>query len=172
MSQSASHPKILEDARNEIGHVLSTVELSRAGVSKLRLVDSIVKETQRLEGVALVVMYRNVKEDATLPNGITIPKGSTIGIIIDIMRSEKTYDRASEFDPCRFYNRSQQGQEHKSQLVSATADHLEFGFGKHACPGRFSAAHEIKIMWGYILMKCEIDFMGGDEKGRKAVGTA
>ncbi|KAI6344631.1 hypothetical protein MCOR28_004028 [Pyricularia oryzae] len=41
-----------------------------------------------------------------------------------------------------------------SQLVSATADHLPFGYGKYACPGRFFVAHEVKpVALCYPLLK-------------------
>ncbi|ELQ38705.1 hypothetical protein OOU_Y34scaffold00529g1 [Pyricularia oryzae Y34] len=41
-----------------------------------------------------------------------------------------------------------------SQLVSATADHLPFGYGEYACPGRFFVAHEVKpVALCYLLLK-------------------
>ncbi|KAH8838729.1 hypothetical protein MCOR02_000181 [Pyricularia oryzae] len=46
------------------------------------------------------------------------------------------------------------GGESISQLVSATADHLPFGYGKYACPGRFFVAHEVKpVALCYPLLK-------------------
>lgn len=116
-------------------------------------------------------MNRYVKEDVTLPNGVTIPKGSQTSIITEIMRSEKTYKDAKQWDAYRFYNLRRAGQEQKAQLVSATAEHLAFGFGKHACPGRFFAAHELKIMLAHILLKYDIEFVGGDRAKVRVVGT-
>lgn len=38
--------------------------------------------------------------------------------------------------------------------MSATADHLPFGYGKYACPGRFFVAHEVKpVALCYLLLK-------------------
>ena len=44
------------------------------------------------------------------------------------------------------------GKENTSQLVSTTPDHLGFGHGVHACPGRFFAANEVKIALIFILL--------------------
>lgn len=150
---------------------MSTYGPSKTGVYDMQLLDSIIKETQRLNGVALAIMNRYVKEDAKLPNGVTIPKGSQTSIITDIMRSEKTYENPKQWDPYRFYNLRHNGQEHKGQLVSATAEHLAFGFGRHACPGRFFAAHDLKIMLAHILLKYDIKFIGGDRCGVRVIGT-
>lgn len=53
----------------------------------------------------------------------------------------------------------------KGQLVSATAERLAFGFGKHACPGRFFAAQELKTMLAHVLLKYDIEFIGGNRCG-------
>lgn len=42
--------------------------------------------------------------------------------------------------------------------VSLDDKFLSFGFGRHACPGRFFAMHEIKLMMAYILMNYEVEF--------------
>lgn len=44
------------------------------------------------------------------------------------------------------------GRENTSQLVSTTPDHLGFGHGTHACPGRFFAANEVKIALIFTLL--------------------
>lgn len=49
--------------------------------------------------------------------------------------------------------RSEDGKEHMAQLVSTSSDHLGFGHGQHACPGRFFAANEIKVVLCHILVK-------------------
>lgn len=40
-----------------------------------------------------------------------------------------------------------------AQLVSTTTDFMAFGFGTHACPGRFFAAHEVKMAMCHLLLK-------------------
>ncbi|KAM7199183.1 cytochrome P450 [Rhypophila sp. PSN 637] len=172
LSKIAEHwDDIITPLREEIISAVSTHGLNKTGVYHMQLLDSILKETQRLDGVALTIMNRYVIEDATLPNGVTIPKGSQCSVITEMMRSEETYAEAKRWDPYRFYNLRRAGQEQKAQLVSATAEHIAFGLGKHACPGRFFAAHELKIMLAHILLKYDVGFVDGDKSGVRVVGT-
>lgn len=47
----------------------------------------------------------------------------------------------SEFDGFRFYNlRKMPGKENKQLFVTVSPESLTFGYGNHACPGRFFAA--------------------------------
>ncbi len=39
-----------------------------------------------------------------------------------------------------------------AHLVSTSVDHVGFGHGQQACPGRFFAASEIKIVFVYLLL--------------------
>ncbi|KAI3343384.1 cytochrome P450 [Ustulina deusta] len=157
----ADHPQLMTELRKEAAQAITTHGLNKTGVYHMQLLDSAIKESQRLDTVAPAIMNRYVKEDATLPNGVTIPKGYLTTIITDIMQSEKTYKDAKKWDPYRFYNLRQNGYEQKGQLVSATAEHLAFGFGKHACPGRFLAAHELKIILAHLVLKYDIEFKKG-----------
>ena len=40
-------------------------------------------------------------------------------------------------------------------------DAISFGHGKHACPGRFFASNEIKVILVGLLMRYEFKFMEG-----------
>lgn len=44
----------------------------------------------------------------------------------------------------------------KHRLVTTEPTHLSFGHGKHACPGRFFAAAELKAMLAHIVMNYEV----------------
>lgn len=69
-----------------------------------------------------------------------------MGISAHNMWSSEIYEDPEKFDGYRFLERRKQpGLEMKSQLVSTSTDHLGFSHGKHACPGRFFAANEVKI---------------------------
>jgi cytochrome P450 len=41
-------------------------------------------------------------------------------------------------------------------MVSTSPDHLVFGHGRHACPGRFFAAMELKAMLAHILINYDL----------------
>ncbi|KAJ6477215.1 cytochrome P450, partial [Mycena vulgaris] len=44
----------------------------------------------------------------------------------------------------------------KRHMVSTGAEHLVFGHGKHACPGRFFAATELKAMLAHMLLNYDM----------------
>lgn len=91
-------------------------------------------------------MHRIAMTDVTLSNGTMIRKGEKMGISAHNMWSPEIYEDPEKFDGFRFLERRKQpGLEMKSQLVSTSTDHLGFSHGKHACPGRFFAANEVKI---------------------------
>ncbi|KAI5993488.1 hypothetical protein EDD15DRAFT_2265227, partial [Pisolithus albus] len=45
-------------------------------------------------------------------------------------------------------------------MVGVTRDYFPIGFGRHACPGRFLAANELKTMLAYMLMSYDVKFEG------------
>lgn len=67
-----------------------------------------------------------------------------------------------KFDPLRmYYKRQEPGQENMHQFVMASEHNLAFGAGKHACPGRFFAANEIKLLLVLTLMHYDFRMKGG-----------
>ncbi|EUC31077.1 hypothetical protein COCCADRAFT_38766 [Bipolaris zeicola 26-R-13] len=48
-------------------------------------------------------------------------------------------------------------------FVTGSPKHLEFGYGRHTCPGRFFASIEVKIIVVYLLIEYDWKFT---EKGR------
>lgn len=99
-------------------------------------------------------MRRRALESVQLPDGTTIPKGASILVSSHNQWDPSIYPNPEEFDGYRFLRlRQLPGQENSSQLVSTGVNHLGFGHGKHACPGRFFAANEVKIALCHMLLK-------------------
>jgi cytochrome P450 len=70
------------------------------------------------------------------------------------MQSSEVYSTPEQFDPYRYLNlRSKEGQENRWQFVTTSEDHLGFGHGMHACPGRFFASNEVKIALVFLLLR-------------------
>ncbi|KAJ3514885.1 hypothetical protein NLJ89_g2106 [Agrocybe chaxingu] len=44
----------------------------------------------------------------------------------------------------------------KHQMVSLSPDYIVFGMGRHACPGRFFAVNEIKVMLAHVLLTYDV----------------
>ena len=73
------------------------------------------------------------------------------------MWNASVYSSPDTFDAARFLKRRQiKGLENSSLLVATSKDHTAFSHGKHACPGRFFAANEVKIALLHVLLKYDV----------------
>jgi cytochrome P450 len=101
-----------------------------------------------------VAMRRIALRDITIEGGLTIRKGERIGIDAFNMLDPKIHPEPEKYDMYRFLRmREDPTNAIKAQLVSTSPEHLEFGHGVYACPGRFLAADEIKIALCHLLLK-------------------
>lgn len=82
------------------------------------------------------------------------------------MRDPELYPNPDEFVADRFV-RMRETQERKSDTAytAATADHMGFGYGKHACPGRYFAAHEVKIILCHMILKYDFKLPANHIRG-------
>ncbi|KAK1855637.1 cytochrome p450 [Colletotrichum chrysophilum] len=138
----------------------------KTSLYKLKLMDSSMKESQRLNILGPNMMNRYAEDDVTLSDGTLIRKGCHITIPTLHMRDKEIFgSNADDFDGYRFLRmRELPGQENKWQFVSTSPEFLSFGHGKHACPGRFFASNEIKIALIHLLMKYDWDIVGEKPK--------
>lgn len=117
-------------------------------------------------------MRRLARKTVTLSDGTTIRKGTSIFVSGERMWDPKVYPNPNEFDAYRFLRlRETPGNETSAQLVSVSPQHLGFGLGKHACPGRFFAANEIKIALCHILLKYDFRLAEGSQPEILSMGS-
>ncbi|KAJ7454982.1 cytochrome P450 [Mycena galericulata] len=139
-------------------------EWTKAAVAKLHRLDSAIRESARISGVGGTAMARRVRTDIgiTLPNGLVVPKNATVGVSMDGLHfDEAYYDRVNEFDPFRFSRpREEPGYGDKPRanedLVTTSVHWLPFSHGIHACPGRFFAANNIKMILAQLILNYDI----------------
>lgn len=161
------HEEMLEPLRQEAREVLGKYGWKKVALTELRVLDSFLKETQRLKPISMSTMHRVALDDVQLPGGLKILKGQKTVISAHLMWSESSYPDPLVFDGFRFIKQRQlPGYEHKSHLVSTSNDHTGFGHGKHACPGRFFAANETKIALVHMLLKYDVRLV--DKEGNSA----
>lgn len=112
-------------------------------------------------------LNRLVMKDITLSDGTVLPKGASVAISSHpVMTDASIYEDPERYDGRRFWRKRQEpGNEHRYQFVTTSPEHLGFGHGQHACPGRFFAANEIKIVLAHLLMKYDWTFADKD-RGR------
>jgi len=162
-----SRPEYIEPLREEIAAVLAADngKLIKTSMTKLRKLDSFIKETQRMNPHSLVQMSREVLKPITLSDGTILPKGLQISLPShQVNMDENIWERPDEFDGFRFEKmRETPGNENRFQFVTTGADNINFGHGLHACPGRFFASNEIKVLLVHLLLNYDIKMMDGEK---------
>lgn len=106
-----------------------------------------------------VSMGRTATKDVFLKNGAILPKDSIVATSCQLMWDPIRYEDPGKFDPYRFMKRRESGdrsERHTASLVATSPDHMGFGHGCHACPGRFFGANEIKIILCHLLLKYDL----------------
>ncbi|RGP79184.1 putative cytochrome p450 monooxygenase lova [Fusarium longipes] len=173
MFNIALHPELLKPLREEIASVLSEEGVKKTSLYNLKLMDSVIKESQRMRPVTLGSFKRQALADITLPNGDVIKKGTKLICDTTHQWNSEYYKDASEFDGYRFLRmRQTPGQDKHAHLVSTSSDQLGFGHGTHACPGRFFAANEIKIALCHMLLEYDWKMPEGAKHKATTFGLA
>ncbi|KAL0579192.1 hypothetical protein V5O48_002814 [Marasmius crinis-equi] len=159
----AADPKLVEMLREEIETEVGRNGWTKNAMDGMRKLDSFLKESQRLSGTSAVTLNRKALVDFTLSDGTVIPAGTTVGIAaFPVHRDENNYGDASRFDPLRFYDiREKEGRSVRHQMMTPEPGYVAFGMGKHACPGRFFAAVELKALVSHALLTYDLKYDEG-----------
>ncbi|KAI0640085.1 cytochrome P450 [Trametes polyzona] len=181
----AGHPEAIPPLREEIERIVNEEGWTKNSVSKMWMVDSVLKESQRMSGLNLLGLTRKALKDITLQDGTKVPRGTFLAAAAyGIHHDPEVYPDPETFNPFRFAKmRNEEGEGTKHQLVHTSVDFLPFGHGKHAwyvciilnpaiggavtlehtssdpvcfSPGRFFAANELRAMLAYIVLHYDI----------------
>ncbi|KAI1470017.1 ent-kaurene oxidase [Daldinia caldariorum] len=187
----AVHQDMQEILREEAREVFFDDEAweRKDSMGKLKKLDSFIKESQRLSG-NVTSFIRKVIKPIDLSDGTHLPAGTNLlapmaGIAVD----PRYYPNPEVFDGLRFWKLRQHqhspspssspspspspaaftaADEHtpnangRWQFTSIGDTAMNFGLGKHACPGRFFAGCEIKMVLAYLLLRYDIKLRDGD----------
>ncbi|KAL5499081.1 hypothetical protein ACEPAH_1599 [Sanghuangporus vaninii] len=163
--QVAAHPEDIKPLREEIERIVKEYGWSKASLAKMQKIDSYIKETLRFDGIGMLSMQRKILQDYTLSDGTFLPAGTHVACnSVATHFDESNYQKAGEFDGFRFvqsnsnFHAEAQDLEEsaKDQVVSTSLEFLTFGHGRHACPGRFFAANELKTMLAYLVANYDL----------------
>ncbi|KAF8989861.1 cytochrome P450 [Cyathus striatus] len=154
----ASHPECVSSMREEVEFVIADDGWTKEAMGKMRKLDSFVKETIRISSLGGHTMPRMVMNDFTLSNGQVIPSSTYLMVVSHAMHlDESIYPNGREFDGFRFTKMSDKEEsETKHQLLTLSSEYVAFGHGRHACPGRFFAATELKAMLAHTLLNYDV----------------
>ncbi|KAH9063633.1 cytochrome P450 [Lactarius vividus] len=162
-----ANPEYVEPLRKEVEAVVGEYGWTTDAMDKLHKIDSFVRETQRLDGIGIVVLSRAALRPFTFSNGITIPAGTYVAAPLSAIHTdEEVYSNPDEFDGFRFARLRESsegpvGSKHQAGVTSPA--HLSFGHGRHACPGRFFAVTELKVILARIVTTYDMKLEDGKE---------
>ncbi|KAI1135172.1 cytochrome P450 [Hypoxylon sp. FL0543] len=148
----ATYPKIAAELRQEVIEVLKSDGWSKQALYNLKLMDSFLKESQRLHPPSDVTLNRMVMRNLELSDGMRLPKGARI-MVQSKLRDPDIYKNPNDFDARRFLDLRNSSSNNANQYVSTSSEMFAFGHGKHACPGRFLASSELKVALSHMLLK-------------------
>ncbi|KAI0654468.1 cytochrome P450 [Cubamyces menziesii] len=162
----AEHPEWQDELREEVDRVVAEDGWTFEAMAKMWKVDSFMRETMRYNGIGLGSLLRRAEKDVVLSDGTFIPRGTILSAVAySLHRDETIYDEPDVFDPFRFARkRAEKGEETRHQFVTASAEYIPFGLGRHACPGRFFASNELKAMLAYVVANYDVKFRDGGKK--------
>jgi cytochrome P450 len=148
---------------------------TKRGLSKMHKIDSTIRESLRIRSFLSAGLVRKVvaPNGITTPDGVYCPNGSSVGIgAMGVHNDNAIYPEAAQFQPFRYVDAREAitanietgkfGTEEiikkaNYATVSTSADYLSFGHGRHACPGRFFAANELKLLLAYMVLNYDIE---------------
>ncbi|TDZ16937.1 Cytochrome P450 monooxygenase gloP [Colletotrichum orbiculare MAFF 240422] len=147
---------------------------TKNGLSRLYRLDSAIRESQRLSNFSCTLMERKVVAEEGITNveeGWHLPKGSFLTVNLEgLHHDDELTPQATEYDAFRTSRQREaydakppsersleEGLRLKNLGMVTTSDaHLPFGHGRHACPGRFFVAHELKMVVANLLLNYDL----------------
>ncbi|TVY15730.1 Cytochrome P450 monooxygenase tenB, partial [Lachnellula arida] len=174
LAASPLTPMYLQTVRNDVSTNLEAAHgrWTKVALSRMLTLDSILRESMRLWGFVSRGVLKTVvvKTGIYLPDGTHIPYRTKIGIhAYPLHHDADFYPNPTEFDGLRFckpptnkdgtsdnHPENMLGKENGIPLVTTSASFMGFSHGKHACPGRYFASQQLKLVLAYIALNYHI----------------
>ncbi|EHK97752.1 putative Ent-kaurene oxidase [Glarea lozoyensis 74030] len=188
--RSPNSDDFLVGLREECERVLQANggQWTKSGLDDLVCVDSTIRESMRYSDLGYISLTRMVvdpKGTQFNANGtnssspLSVPPGIRICVPAHaIHRDAALYPSPYEFQAFRFskarekYRGTQtELSEPKVSIVTTTDKFLPFGHGRHACPGRFFAAQQMKLMLAYLVQNYDVEKLSTKIQNKIMVGT-
>ncbi|KAI0292786.1 cytochrome P450 [Russula brevipes] len=129
------NPQYIEPLRQEVEAVIAEEGWTKAGMDKMHKIDSFLRETQRLDGLASLIMTVS-RCDHSFSNGMTIPAGTLVAIPASAAHTDE-----------------------RTFLIPTNL--MAFAFQGSASPGRFFAVNEVKALLAHIVVTYDFKFEEG-----------
>lgn len=168
-------PDVQSMLREEAAEILGVDGVwTLARLRQLRKMDSFLKESHRINSPGVLNYNRLVRRDLGLRDGTKLPAGALV-CVAGAARSKDAalYDSPYEFRPLRYYVDEKANKNRKDDLgrrnlfTSTAAGDSWFGSGPQACPGRWYAEAQIKLVLVTLLLKYNLVFPDGQKERPK-----
>ncbi|KAF8996036.1 cytochrome P450 [Cyathus striatus] len=163
-----SHPEYIPILKEEVENVTTEDGWNKLSLDKMEKLESFILESHRTTPFVHLLAMRVMMEGHTFRDGTYVPRGTVTAHWTDPTNIDnETFENAQQFNGLRFYNLCQNGQ--NTRLTSISPFFILFGTGREACPGRFFASLELKILLAYMLLNFDIKapLQKGDTSGLK-----
>lgn len=146
-------------------------------VDALSRIDSALRESMRISDVAVTNLFRDVTAgEIDIGNGIRIGQGVRMVFPTqDVHLDADNYADPRRYDAFRFSRPCEKdvvGERMDQELITTTTPtFLPFGYGRHACPGRWFAAQLMKQALAYLVMHYDVELVGGPVRRRALLNT-
>ncbi|KAJ7621203.1 cytochrome P450 [Roridomyces roridus] len=148
----ALHTECHEELLKELKLVLASHGgvLSDEALRNMPKLDSFMRETFRTRFDCIGGSQRIVQEDTLLEGKYLLPKGALLNPITFRAHQNPGHwpgrEDVMEFQPWS----------HEEPSSRTSPAYLQFGLGRHACPGRFLAVNEAKLIVSYLLGRYDV----------------
>lgn len=172
----------LEGIREEVEKVFKEegYHWTKAGLQRLHRTDSAIRESMRSSNFMSRGLSRIVLAKEGLTNkaeGWHAPMGTHIGTDVHgPMHDPDIHTDPESYDAFRFSRLREQDERAKGQaietsekpervelknvdMINTSDTFLAFSHGRHACPGRFFVAMELKIILAYMVMNYDVEYL-------------
>ncbi|KAJ8131349.1 hypothetical protein O1611_g2277 [Lasiodiplodia mahajangana] len=161
----AARPEYIEPLKEEIFEVTnqSGGVIRKQHLTQMRKLDSFMKESQRHNPPSIATFQRKAMIPIDLSNGFHISPGTVVQCNTNMLdEAPAEWGDPNAFDGFRFYKlRSKPEDANKFQYAGTSYNSMHFGYGNDACPGRFFASNQIKIILAHILTNYHFKFGDG-----------
>ncbi|PQE06888.1 cytochrome P450 protein [Rutstroemia sp. NJR-2017a BVV2] len=173
---STSREEILASLEEECTRVSAQYDglTTSASVDALKRVDSVLRESMRVSDVSVTNIFRDVTVgEVDIGNGLRVGPGIRMLFPTqDIHLDPDNYEDPKRFDAFRFsrpFENTQgnsRGEEERELITTTTPTFMPFGYGRHACPGRWFAAQLMKQALAYLVLNYDVELVGSTPKRR------
>ncbi|KAI1082126.1 P450 monooxygenase [Whalleya microplaca] len=137
--------------------------ISQQAMLDMRQLDSLMRESQRVNPVGEFTFRRIVREHITLSDGYQLKPGQQIALPAKCLNMDDgAMSDAHLFHPLRWAEL----QPGSASFSHSSFTNLHFGLGRYACPGRFFASYMIKAITSQILLEYDIKLQSEFVSGR------